>query len=192
MLTLSTLTFYQSRRRGVDAGDGGRLSLPLPPPQSRAGESEEDLSPVVRDRAVLSLADRPCEPRVEGVTESTKRREKGWGGGAGASVWVVPWRKMAAPTSGTGRRGKLTADVDDSRDAFVTSDFAEEGEGGPKGAVVLPRNANDDSRRRRGQVLDYTRLESFGGTDWAVNTAFVRRGEGARGGKGGGGKRTHC
>lgn len=47
-----------------------------------------------------------------------------------------------------------TADVHDSCYALLPSNFAQEREGGPERAKVFSRDANDDRRRRRGEVLD--------------------------------------
>lgn len=48
----------------------------------------------------------------------------------------------------------LTADVNHSGDALVSSDFAEQSESSPEGSVVLPRDADNDGRRCRREILD--------------------------------------
>lgn len=77
----------------------------------------------------------PCGFRERAVIEKEK-----WGG---------------QPLPSPRRLRKLTADVNHSGDALVSSDFAEQSESGPEGAVVLSRDADDDGRCSRRKVLDW-------------------------------------
>ena len=69
---------------------------------------------------------------------------------------------------------KLTADVNHSGDALVPSDFAEQRESGPEGAVMLPRDADNDGRCRRREVLDC----GGAGAEQARQDSLTRTGRG--------------